>query len=465
MQLANGIISLDFDDRNGCLRSLRDLRTGLEHLPDASEATLFRLIVPAERWQSRYADTPAQSCRIEQHGERIVLRYDELKTADGAVLPIAATVTVELPAGSPEAFFTLELANDSAESVAEVCFPRLGGWTGYAGPGKDALMAGSQLWAKPLDPHAQPMVANWTTFMRTHQRWSVRYPLFAFLPWIDVSGGGQGLWIINYMRQAQVGGVAAENMKGYQPGTSIAFGWFGNPEVRPGARWTSARFGIGLHHGDWHETARHYRDWLKTWWRPVSGPPRLRRAIGVQNVEFTSFDGEPVRPLSALPEVARIGLKYGVRDLCVWDYLMLGTYGRVFGAEPTDYPPDEWERLRRGLAEARGLGVSVSMLINYRLISPTSDYYKAGGAGGVLRVRDGSLRSEPVPCSGWAAEWNPVWMGPRRPTTRTTPSSNGSASSAGTCWRAARTGTSSARCPTSGSARSSTCGGTGSGRR
>ncbi len=412
MQLENGIIGLEFDDHTGSLRSVRDLRTGEEHLPDTAEATLFRLIIPAEQWQSRYADAQRQTCRLERRQEQVILHYDAIQTADGATLPISVKIAVELPAGSAEAWFQMTIRNDSTESVAEVCFPRLGGWTGLAGPGKDVVMAGSQLWVKPLDPHGQPLAPNWTTFLRMHQRWAVRYPLLTFLPWIDVSGGGRGLWIINYMREARVGGAVVENMKGYQPGVSLTIGWFGEPEIGPGAVWESARFGVGLHEGDWHATARRYREWLKTWWHPPASPRRLYRSIGVQNVAFTNFDGEPVRPLSALPDVARSGLKYGVRDLCVWDYLMLGTYGRVYGAEPTAYSDADWETLRRGLAEARQMGVTTSMLINYRLISPSSDYYKAGGAAGVIRLRDGSLRSEPVPCSARTAEWNPAWMGP-----------------------------------------------------
>jgi hypothetical protein len=59
-------LSFDFDDRIG---GLRGLRSSEEPLPDAAEAALFRLIIPAERWQSRYADARGQACQIEGGAE------------------------------------------------------------------------------------------------------------------------------------------------------------------------------------------------------------------------------------------------------------------------------------------------------------------------------------------------------------------------------------------------------------
>ena len=413
MQLSNGVIRVSFDDVSGCVTELRDLRTGEDHLPDTQHADLFRFIVPAEQWQSRYADAAAQHCRWETPPDAVLLHYDELVLSDATRVPINVEVRVELPAGSAEAYFSITVRNHSSFPIAEVCFPKLGGWTGYAGPGKDAFVAGSNLWNKPLDPHAQPIAPIWATFMRIHQRFAVRFPTNTFLPWVDVSGGGRGLSLINYMRQVRIGGIMIENRRGYEPGTSISFGWFCNPEIKPGQTWSLATCGVGLHEGDWHAAARRYREWLKTWWAPAPSAFGLRRKMAIQNVIFRSFDGEPVRSLDQIPAVAQSGLKYGVTDLCIWDYQMLGNYGRLYSATPTDYPADQWETLRNGLASAHQMGVRTSMLMNYRLTNPSSAFYKAGGSDGVIRMRDGSLRSEPVPTSGRTAEYFPFWMGPQ----------------------------------------------------
>jgi hypothetical protein len=103
---------------------------------------------------------------------------------------------------------------------------------------------------------------------------------------------------------------------------------------------------------------------------------------------FSNFDREQVRPFSQLTAVARAGMKYGIQDVCVWDCLMLGTYGRTNPTEQTHYLLEQWEELRRALAETHALGSSVSMLINNRLVSPTSQFYTCRGSPGVMRMRE-----------------------------------------------------------------------------
>ena len=248
--------------------------------------------------------------------------------------------------------------------------------------------------------------------MRWQRRWSIRYPVFSQLPWLDISGGGRGLHLINYMNPIRVGGMAAEKLNDYSPDLSLAFGWFSNPEIKSGETWTSPRFGLGVHQGDWHVPARRYRDWLKTWWKPAPSPERLYRMLGVQNIVTRLWDGTPIWPLSAIPKIIREGIPYGIFDLCVWDYLMLGNQARINPADIADFSPAEEASLRQALAEARGLGGFTSMLINYRVVSPTSHFFKTGGEGGALRMRDGSLRPEPSPTGGYTAEITPHWMGP-----------------------------------------------------
>ena len=62
MEIKNGCLKLEFDDHSGSLISLQDIRTGEEHLSDNSQASLFRLIIPAETWQSRFVEANQQDC-------------------------------------------------------------------------------------------------------------------------------------------------------------------------------------------------------------------------------------------------------------------------------------------------------------------------------------------------------------------------------------------------------------------
>lgn len=408
MQLVNDLVRFEFSDQSGVLRQVQNLQSGQEYLLDPEGAALFWLTVPAGEWDSRYIDAAAQQCTINRSEHRLTIHYNHLIAVDGEKHPIELTVTVDLPDGSHEAFFQMSIRNDGIVPITEVWFPRFGGWNGLAGPGKDSLTVG----AVPLDPHEFAVDRSWTTFGCRHNRVSQHFP-HILLPWMDISGDGAGLWLINYMQTARIGGFSFENQKRHEAGLSLASGWFSHPEISAGQTWESSVFGLGVHQSDWHATAKHYREWLETWWKPAEVPDRVRRSLGSQAVIFTQFDGAPVRGFDKIPEVAAAGVKYGIHDLSIWDHAMLGNYAGTSGRMNTDYPEEQWEALRKGLAGAHELGVSVNALVNHRVVSQTCDFWLNGGHKGALRLRDGSVRAEAYPVSAFGAEWDATWRGPQ----------------------------------------------------
>jgi len=413
MILSNGIISLEFDDRTGALCHLRDERTGIEHLANTTGGRLFHLLAPSPHWDTRYIDVRTQQCTLSQTGETVTLHYPRLVTADGVTLAISMEITVTLPSDSSEALFCMSIDNQSDGPISEVWFPIIGEWAGYAGPGHDLMTVGTGM-TVPFDPHATAGPRSGATLLRMQHRKAFRFALATLLPWMDVSGDGRGLWLINYMREGHVGGFAIERADGYRKDAPQVFGWYCHPEIIKGTCWQSDPIGLGLHRGDWHDTARQYREWLRGWWQAADVPDRLRQMIGVQNVLFRGFDGYPVRPLEEIARVAEIGLKYGIRDLCVWDNLMLGTYCRLNPVGLTDYPAEEWETMRRGVADARNLGVTMSMLINQRTVGMQSDFWQSGGGQqAAMRLRDGSAKAESYPSGSFGAEMAPLWNGPQ----------------------------------------------------
>lgn len=412
--LENASLAAEFDQDSGVLLALRS-RDGYDHLGSAEGANLFRLIAPSDRWDSRYAEARQQSCSLSRSEHGLHLDYHDVRGVDGATLPFTVRVDVRLPPESSELLLSASVTNEGGPPITEVWFPFIGAWTGFGGPGKDRITAAFTD-AKEKDPHSTILsddpLAHKLTLWRIRQRWALRYLRGTMVPWLDLSDGRRGLSLLNYMQEPEVGGFAVENIKGYSGGTALVLAWFSNPEIEAGATWQSATFGIAVHQGDWHDTARRYRTWLNSWWQPPTPPERLRRTLAVQNVIFRSFDGEPLRPLEAIPRIARAGLRYGVEDLCVWDYYPLGLYGRLNPADPDGYPDDEREVLREALAEARRLGVTVSALVNHRLLAPTSDFAHRGGLEAALRNWDGETSRELYPISSHAAETRATWRGP-----------------------------------------------------
>jgi len=78
----------------------------------------------------------------------------------------------------------------------------------------------------------------------------------------------------------------------------------------------------------------------------------------VQNIVTRLWDGTPIWPFSSIPKIIRGGIPYGIYDLCIWDYLMLGKPGPHQPRDIADFPAEEEASLRQALAEARSLGAT-----------------------------------------------------------------------------------------------------------
>jgi hypothetical protein len=241
---------------------------------------------------------------------------------------------------------------------------------------------------------------------------SFSYPVAMYAPWADLSGPGGGISYINYMTRPQNGHVSLENLAGHGPGLRLAWGWVFPALIKPGQVWTSDAVGVSVHTGDWHATADRYRVWMNQWFKPPPTNPRHREMIGYQNVFLRGFDGEPFRPLDAVPQIAAAGRKYGVDHLTIWDFITIGNYAKRADLDVLDYTPREKAILREGLARAKAEGTNVSALINFRLTRSNTTLFREESHQELIRCYDGTVRVEQFP----ATQFHPhAWargMGP-----------------------------------------------------
>ncbi len=396
MRLANGILALEFDDRNGSLVQIEDLKTGVKHLGRPDDGRLFRLFVPdEERWTDRYCDSH-ESGRPEFTAKpgALDIRFRSLRAGDGREAAIAASVHVALPAGADEALLTLSIENRDPHTVCEAIFPWVGGWTGYPGSNRGRIRCGS---VPPFDPFAMRLTAGWN-LIRSHRRRNFNWA-HIHAPLGDLSGDGAGLSFNLYpsrpdrLHELAITDLADCRRDAVRP----SWAWVQRPFLRPGAAWTSEPVGIGAHAGDWHITADRMRRWLQTWWRAPYAPERLRHAIGFHNAYFRDFNGREWRPLSALPAIARYGLEHGLDHFCLWDMPFLGLYQKAGRSGLLDNPPERERELRRALTQARGLGVETSALINLRLVEAKNDAWREWGEDRAIRSRYGMVIRESFP--------------------------------------------------------------------
>lgn len=365
MKLSNGLAAFEFDDGTGSLRQITDLKTGRRHLNDPRGHRLLKLIVPTPDHNSRplyshEAGRPAASRR----GDTLTLAFPELRDR-GRRAGVFVTVRVRLPAGSPEAFFSAEIRNRSPYRVHEMWFPWIGGRRGE--PGRTGEVCTTS--RRPgFDPYARMarFGVNTHTFGHHHQRWSD--DAISQLPMLDWSAAGGGLSYIKYERRPSPHILTFESPVQLCEGLCLTWSWATGVFVEPGADWSSCEFGVGVHQGDWHDTAGRLRGWVQTWWRPCDTPRALREKIGLFHVHTHGFSGERYHEFAELPSIARDARRFGVRDLMIWDYTA-SVYYRPDRGDFWEMPAGRRRELKRALAAVRRQGSSVSSFVNWRLAS------------------------------------------------------------------------------------------------
>ncbi|MCE9616079.1 MAG: hypothetical protein K8T26_17545 [Lentisphaerae bacterium] len=407
MILTNGLLRLDFDDATGSLRQITNLRSGKGFLKDPRGFRLVKLIVPTPEHMSRVLlSHEAGRPRMTKTGDRLKIVIPELRDK-GARTGVFVTVTVRLPAGSQEAFFTLEIRNRSPHRVLEAWFPVVGGrparrgdhrdrvtlsyGKGYAGASTENLY--DQLGGGDMATHA---------FSRHNHRIK-----FGPLPLMDLQGPEGGLSYNQYSQKPVLTKLVFENLAPSLDAFCMSWAWARYPSVEPGETWTSCEYGIGVHEGDWHVTADRMKAFLDTWWTPSGMAPAIREKIGMFHVQTHGFSGEVFNEFADLPAIGRDGLTYGVRDLSIWDNTA-SIYFRPDTGGYWDMPARRLAELKRALADLRAMGCRTNACVNWRLIVARNRLWKAlksevqmslfgqGQYGFACGTMDGAIYADPA---------------------------------------------------------------------
>ena len=155
----------------------------------------------------------------------------------------------------------------------------------------------------------------------------------------------------------------------------IAWSWATGAFVEPGATWKSCEFGLGVHCGDWHETADRLRAWMAEWWTPCDTPASVREKIGLLHIHAHGFSGEPYHEFSELPAIARDARRFGVRDLMVWDNTA-SVYYRPDRGDFWEMPAARRRELQLALRRVRELGTMATAFVNWRLAAECNSSWK-----------------------------------------------------------------------------------------
>jgi hypothetical protein len=407
MRIVSGRTEIEIDDATGSIvvvaeaggRIHFDARRDPERL-----GRLFRILLPERDWVAHHADSQATRPTVVQEASgKVTLRFADLASPRGPA-GVEAEVAIE-PAPNDEVHFTLSLTNHRDGDLTDVMFPWLAGWV--AGPsGPDHLLLGG---VRDVDPGSYPRTDR-DTVGRWHQRDFWAYPRDLYCPWFDLSTRGGGIGVLSYQTEPSILGVFVENLAGYEPGQDLSVGLAHFPRLRRGESWRSPVVAVVAHKGDWRATADRYSTWVDGWFRSPPTPVWARRAIGVQNVLFRVQDGTRFHRFNEIPELARAGLAHGVPHLTVWD---LGIMGPVPEFMTPWVPFSERDRteLVTGLAAARGMGAHLSLVQNYRIAWPGSEFYRDVASRELALRYDGTPYVEEFLPSQWHPAFEAAHVG------------------------------------------------------
>jgi hypothetical protein len=366
MHIRNSRIALEFDEATGSLRQITDRTTGKRYLNDPRASRLVKLIVPTPDHNSRplFSHLAGRPMMAASNGE-LILDFPELRDDNGKT-GVFIAVRVRLPDDSPEAFFSLEIRNQGRHRVHEAWFPWIGGRRGRPGRTRDTVTTSKR---PAVDIFARMARSAHIThsFGHHHLRWADD-PI-SMLPMMDISDDVGGLSYIKYEQRPSPHVIVFENMD-YEGLDEVCLGWSWATGcfVEPGQTWTSAEVGVGVHQGDWHDTADRLRAWAQTWRHPCNTPRAVREKIGLFHIQTHSFSGERYHDFAELPAVAKDAARFGVRDLMFWDYTA-SVYYRPDRGGFWEMPAARRRELKSALAEIRRRGSSVSAFVNWRLLS------------------------------------------------------------------------------------------------
>ena len=147
MHLTKGALRVELDPSTGSVLKVEDVRARWAYFDrterGAPSCPLFRLMAPTPAWPGRHADSDASGApRVERRNGGYELRYPDLRI-NGRRTGLETAVAIAPSPRADEICFRLRVRNRSPFPVNEVQFPRIAGWRGRDGPGKDTLIAGA----------------------------------------------------------------------------------------------------------------------------------------------------------------------------------------------------------------------------------------------------------------------------------------------------------------------------------
>jgi hypothetical protein len=372
--LENDLCAVTVTDR-GRITSLRNKVTGTE-LVSFRPSAGWKAITTLGCWGEHPVTDGENRGRLEPGPGKIEVVFDELCGAAGARLPIRLALRYELAEESDEIACSYVVENRSEEIVKEVWFPFLSG-LGRVGGDEAGYLALPRLTGRRV---AGPGVNLPSDFVPYHdgvrEGYGIEYPGYGSMGWMEFYGESEGLHLGSHDPSfARMTHLARREERG-----AFRMGFATYPFAAPGDTYTSPRFVVSPHVGDWRVGARKYRARMRG---PAVGIERPSWLAGAPGVRLVFMKHQTGRVYLRYPDL--VGVWHELREAGLADVPML-VFAWFRGGHDSGYPllePDPEMGGREGLAAAlgaiRGDGGRVVLYANGVLIDRSGAYFKTGG--------------------------------------------------------------------------------------
>jgi hypothetical protein len=377
---------------NGAIARLFDKRGGVELISEPRLAGNFRLLAPIPDLEGNYILGEEQKlARYQQNGNILALYWQAPLTNDKGSYDISVRMTITL---SDAAEFRLFLDNRSGRSVDETWYPVLGGITGFGSRQDTQETINTAGWSTGthLFQHFPSLGGGALGIPWAETYWS--YPQAMSMPWFDLSNSrlGRGVYVgvhdpvsrfktLRFELHPGLANREGENwptQEGTEPGQPVGLlcHWTLYPYTKTGTTFDGPPVHIQFHDGDWHASARIYRDWFRATFHLADASKNwMYREPGFQDTMFLLPEGNVKFRFSDIPRWAGAAKNYGIHSVLISGW----NVGGHDGGYP-DYRPDPrlgtWEELRAGIEECHRQGIKVFFFVNVQPADIGTEMYQ-----------------------------------------------------------------------------------------
>ncbi len=393
IRLENAAYILEVLPGNGAVSRFYDKLSGTELISERRLADNFRLLVPLPGLEGNYIlGTEQKLARHEREGDTLTLSWQAPLTNAKGKYDIDARMTITLSDAAAEV--KLVLHNRSDRSIDEVWYPVLGGITGVGDRENTQETINLAGWTTGthLFRHFPSLAGGALGIPFAETYWS--YPQGISMPWFDLSNArlGRGVYVgvhdpvsrYKALRFELHPGLAnregdnwptKQEAKADEP-VGIVSHWTLFPYIKPGSTFDGPPVHIQFHNGDWHASARIYRDWFRANFRLADRSKNwMYGELGFLDTMFLLPEGNVKFKFSDIPRWAGAAQQYGINSVLISGW----NVGGHDGGYP-DYTPDPrlgtWDELKAGIDWCHQHGIKVFFFVNVQPAEMGTEMYE-----------------------------------------------------------------------------------------